>query len=243
MSTKILATPNLGLLIASLTQALWHALAFCRTVGVHALGAPRAPVLHAPAPSRRVSLPPTPALVLTLPARSRRAPTPPSPQSRPGPLLALYSAATASRHRHPDNLCPGRRRPSHTSAPAAPGAAQAYPEARLLAPVAATRPQLQNSGSPAILCTAAAEPTSNAYIRGPRAQPSTQATSFYPPSAPTPSNRRREAFFPVSDQFGRRHNPVQCDATRASPTHPTPPFDSPRLCGVAQPLSFDREPP
>ena len=117
MSTKILATPNLGLLIASLTQALWHALAFCRTVGVQALGAPKAHVLHACAPNRRVSLPPTPALVLTLPARSRRALTPPSPQSCPGPLLAPYSAATASRHRHPDNLCPGRRRPSHTSAP------------------------------------------------------------------------------------------------------------------------------
>jgi len=40
------------------------------------------------------------------------------------------------------------------------------------------RPAAIERRSPAILSTAAARPTSSAYLRGPRAQPSTQATSF-----------------------------------------------------------------
>ena len=55
MSTKLLEDSNLNLLLASLTQALWHALAFSRAASVRALGAPRAHVLHARAPSRRVA--------------------------------------------------------------------------------------------------------------------------------------------------------------------------------------------
>ena len=55
MSISFLANPSLVLLIASLTQALWHALAFCRAPGARALGAPRAHVLHVRAPSRGVA--------------------------------------------------------------------------------------------------------------------------------------------------------------------------------------------
>ena len=57
MSNKLPAAPNLGLLVASLTQALWHALAFHRAPGERALGAPRARVLHVPRPSRRAPWP------------------------------------------------------------------------------------------------------------------------------------------------------------------------------------------
>ena len=92
MSTKILATPNLGLLIASLTQALWHALAFRQAASVRALGTSRAHVLHARTPIRRVPLPPP---------RGRSGPSP-LPVDAPDPShvtelpLELHNSAVRS---------------------------------------------------------------------------------------------------------------------------------------------------
>ena len=122
MSTRLPDTPNLGLLSASLTQALWHALAFRRAASVRALGAPRAHVLHAHAPSRRVSLPPTSRPFWPLANRSQRAPSSPTPQSHPDHLWhpttlpsgrPWWLADGRSRPR------PWQHRPSHSSAPAA----------------------------------------------------------------------------------------------------------------------------
>src|SRR4051812_1377210 len=92
MSTKLLATPNLGLLIASLTQALWHALAFRQPASVRALGAPKAHILHARAPSRRVARPPP----STRSGLSPLAASTPAPSLGVEPPLELYSAAVRS---------------------------------------------------------------------------------------------------------------------------------------------------
>ena len=184
--------------------------------------------MHAHAPSRRVALSPSP----------RPAPGPCSP-AEPRPALAHSPL--------PSKLALQRRRQSfwrHAgvgsellpwTAPPKPPARASCPleQPELIHKLVGTRsspprrPAATERRSPAFLSTAAAGPTSNAYIRGPRARPSTQATSFYPPSAPTPNNQRREAFFPVSGQFGRRRNPAQYVAARPSPVHPTPPTVSP----------------
>ena len=84
MSTKLLEDSNLNLLLASLTQALWHALAFCQTRSVRALDAPRAHVLHAHAPSRRVALPPSPRPFWPLATRSQHARPFPRRRAAPG---------------------------------------------------------------------------------------------------------------------------------------------------------------
>ena len=159
MSTKLLDDSNLDLLIPSPTQASWQALAFCRTPRVRALGAPRAHVLHARAPSRRVSLPPPR-------ARSGHSPLTASttaPSLTAEPSLELHSAAVRSAP-----VASGRPQwvPATDGAARATrvrqlpsGAVRAHPQARLQALVAATSPlQQQNGGSPSFLSNAA-EPT------------------------------------------------------------------------------------
>ena len=145
--------------------------------------------------------------------------------------LAPYSAAVRA------SLAARRRRQR-----ALPWTAPPKPPARASCPLGTTRAYPQVVGtrsspprspattvqrSPAILSSAAAGPTSSAYIRGSRAQPSTQATSFQPPSTPAASNRRGRVFFLDSGQFGRRQAPVQYVAAEPSPAHPTPPRASP----------------
>ena len=158
MSTKLLEDSNLNLLLASLNQALWHALAFRRAASVRALGAPRAHVLHARAPSRRVPL--------TSP-HARSGPSPltantPAPSLAAEPPLEPHSAAVRS-------AMAASGRPQQ--APAMDGAAQATlgrqlaPEAVLIRELASaaipsldmSRCKLQNGGSP-FLSTAAVDP-------------------------------------------------------------------------------------
>jgi hypothetical protein len=119
MSTKLLDDSNLDLLNPNLTQASQYALAFCPTVGVHALGAARARVLHvcAPEPPRRASGPcslaesrppssthrsppsqplePYSAAVRSAMAASGR-PQPPLPRTAPPEPLALASSPLSS---------------------------------------------------------------------------------------------------------------------------------------------------
>ena len=120
MSTELLANLTPVLLIASLTLALWAALAFRRACPVHALGAPRAHVLHARALSRRAALPhstrPVPGPCSTAEPRTSSPTlhaTALTPHSAAGRAFGGTPASAAS-------LYHGRRRPNHTSAPAAP---------------------------------------------------------------------------------------------------------------------------
>ena len=145
------------------------------------------------------------------PLPRRRAAQAPSWRPTAPPPQAATATPTTSALDGAARATPARQLP--------PGAAQAYPEARPLAPVAATRPQLQNGGSPAILSTAAAEPTSNAYIRGPRARPSTQATSFYPPSAPNTQQSTSGSFLP---RLRSVRSPPQSSAVRRNQGLPHP---------------------
>ena len=161
--------------------------------------------------------------------------------------LAPYSAAVraplAARRRRQRALpwTTPPKPPARASCPL--GTARAYPQAVGTRSSPPRSPAATEPWSPAILSTAAAGPTSSAYIKRPRAPPSTQATPGHPHSFPLASNRQMVAVFLDSGRFGRRHLPVPFIATRASPTHPTPPPVSPRPHGVAHPLSFDREPP
>ena len=94
-----------------------------RTPAVRALGAPRAHVLHARAPSRRVALPPSPR-----PAPGPCSPAEPRPALAHSPdpsksPLAPYIAAVRAFGGTPVSAassCHGRRRPSHPRSPAAP---------------------------------------------------------------------------------------------------------------------------
>ena len=119
MSTNLLTDSNLDLLIPSLIQASWHALAFCRTHGVRALGVARAHVLHvwAPEPPRRTAASPRPLwpspLAASTPAPSRIAEPPWPPPGTPQRHHRKPPTAAAG-------LCHGRRRLSHSSPPAAP---------------------------------------------------------------------------------------------------------------------------
>ena len=140
MSTELLEDANLDLLLASLTQALWHALAFRRAASVRALGAPRAHVLHARAPSRRVALPPSPRPFWPLASRSQHARPLPRRRAAPGALQHRRQVGHGGWRPATVGSCHGRRRPSRSSAPAAPCTVRAYPQARPLVLVAATSP-------------------------------------------------------------------------------------------------------
>ena len=178
------------------------------------MGAARARVLHVRAHGspRRTPGPCSPAEPRPTLAHSPEPSKPPWRPTAPPSGVPWRHAGVGSR------LCHGRRRPSHPRAPAAPWE-QPEPIHKLVGTHSSLprRPAATEQRSPAVLSTAAAGPISNAYIRGPRARPSTQATSFYPPSAPTPTNRRREAIFPDYGRFGRRRLPVPFVVTRASP--------------------------
>ena len=77
------------------------------------------------------------------------------------------------------------------------------------------RPVATERRSPAFLSTAAAGLTSSAYIRGPRDQPSTQATSFYPPSAPNTQQSTSGSFLP---RLRPVRSPPQSSAVRHNRT-------------------------
>ena len=155
MSTELLATSNLDLLIPSPILASWHALAFCRTRSVRALGVPRVHVLHAHAAE-----PPHRAPGLCSPTGPRpglaRTPEPSRPPLEPH-SAAVRSAMAAS----------GRpqQAPAMDSTARATLARQLAPEAvpaPLLASAAipsldTSRCKLQNGGSP-FLSAAAVDP-------------------------------------------------------------------------------------
>ena len=105
MSTELLEDANLKLLLASPTQALWHALAFCQARSVRALGAPRAHVLHT-----RTTEPPRLAPGLCSPTGPRPILVR-SPEPSKSPLVP-YSAAVRA-------LLAARRRSQHAPAMAA----------------------------------------------------------------------------------------------------------------------------
>ncbi len=103
----------------------------------------------------------------------------------------------------------GRRRPSHQRSTAAP-------EHR---PCLSSRSServrrrhdalhLQQRLSPAILSSATAGTCLERYIKGPRAPPSTHATSDTPRRASHAVDRPVVAVFLNSSKFGRRRNPV-----------------------------------
>ena len=174
-------------------------------------------------PSRRVALPPSP----------RPAPGPCSP-AEPRPALAhspdLQAFPGALQRRRQGSLggtpasavgsCHGRHRPSHPRAPAAPWE-QPEPIHKLVGTRSSPprRPGATERRSPAFLSTAAAGPTSNAYIRGPRARPSTQATSFYPPSAPNTQQSTSGSFLP---RLRSVRSPPQSSAVRRNQGLPHP---------------------
>ena len=194
---------------------------------MRALGAPRAHVLHARALRRHAALPhstrPDPGPLCIAEPRTSR------------PLLHGISGALLRRWPRPwrhagvgSGFRRGRRRPNHQRTPAAP-------EHR---PCLSSRSservrrrhdalQLQESGRRRSYPRPPREPASSAYLKGPRAQPITQATPGHPHSPPTASNQRESPFFLVSGQLGRRRNPVPFVATGASPANPTPPRVSP----------------
>ena len=194
---------------------------------MRALGAPRAHVLHARALRRHAALPPSsrPISDPCSPAEPRQAlALSPVPSKL---ALALCSAALAARRRRqqiPPRTAPPKP-PAHASCPRA--------QAVLILPLVGMLssppryPATTGKWSPAILSSAATEPASPRYIKGPRAQPITQATPGHPHSPPTASNRRESPFFPASGKFGRRRNPVYCIAARPSPANPTPPRTPP----------------
>ena len=167
MSTKSLDYSNLDLLNPSSTQASWHALAFCRTPGVRALGAPGAHVLHARVqPSRRVRSPRPPGLCSLAEPR----PSSSTRQNHPSPL-APYSAAVRSAM-----AASGRpQQPLPWTAPPKPHARAICPwnssSSSASSSASARRRhvamQQQNGGSPSSLSPAAAEPTLAAYKRTP----------------------------------------------------------------------------
>jgi hypothetical protein len=175
----------------------------------------------------------------------------PLPLAAPRPKPRCHSRrSTAPPSGRPWRLADGRsrprpwqRRPSHTHAPARPLSSVKFVGVRRPAPTASTSPC---SNRMAVRRRPYPRPRNRprcAIYGDPRAHPSTQATSGHPHRAPTASNRRGEAIFLVSGQFGCRHFPAPFVASRPSPTFPAPPPDSPRPRGAAQPLKRDQKSP
>ena len=210
---------------------------------MRALGAPRAHVLHARALSRHAALPP-----LSRPVSGPCSPAEPRQALALSPVpsklsLAPCSAALAARRRR-QRIPPRRRRPNRQRTPAAPEhrpCLSSRSSARFRRRHDAL--QLQKGGRRRSYPRPPREPASSAYLKGPRAQPITQATPGHPHSPPTASNRREIPFFPASGKFGCRRNPVHYIAARPSPVHPASPDASPWSCRAAQHLSLDQGPP
>ena len=210
---------------------------------MRALGAPRAHVLHARALRRHAALPPSsrPISDPCSPAEPRQAlALSPVPSKLP---LAPCSAALAARRRRqriPPRTAPPKP-PAHASCPGA--------QAVLILPLVGTRsspprcPATTGKRSPAILSAATAEPASSRYIKGPRAPPSTHATSDTPRRASRVVNRTVVAVSLNSGQLGRRQAPVRFVATGHPLAQPAPPVAPSGPCGAAQLLIFDQRPP
>jgi len=210
---------------------------------VRALGAPRAHVLHARALRRHAALPrstrPDPGPFCTAEPRTSR----PLLHDGSGTLLRRWPrpwrhAGVGSGFRR------GRRRPNHQCTPAAPV------NSSCLSPRSSARfrrrcdaLQLQQRLSPTSLSSAATEPASSRYIKGPRAPPSTHATSDTPRRASRVVNRTVVAVSLNSGQPGRRQAPVRFVATGHPLAQPAPPVAPSGPCGAAQLLIFDQRPP
>ena len=194
---------------------------------MRALGAPRAHVLHARALRRHAALPhatrPDPGSLCIAEPRTSR---PPAPRSlwRPAAPLAAPLAASRRRQRIPPRTAPPKP-PAHDSCPGA--------QAVLILPLVGTRsspprcPATTGKRSPAILSAATAEPASSRYIKGPRAPPSTHATSDFPRRAPRAVDRPERTVSPNSGHLGRRQTPERFVAASHPFANPTPPEASP----------------
>ena len=209
---------------------------------MRALGAPRAHVLHARALSRRAALPHS----------TRPVPGPCStaePRTSSLPLHAI-SGALQRRWQRPwrhagvgSGLCHVRHRPNHASAPAAPEHRSCL--SSCLSERVRRRQDalhLQQRLSPAILSSATAGTCLERYIKGPRAPPSTHATSDTPRRASRVVNRTVVAVSLNSGQPGRRQAPVRFVATGHPLAQPAPPVAPSGPCGAAQLLIFDQRP-
>ena len=198
-----------------------------RTGAVRALGAPRAHVLHARALRRHAALPrstrPDPGSLCIAEPRTSR---PPAPRSlwRPAAPLATPLAARRRRQRIPPRTAPPKP-PAHDSCLRA--------QAVLILPLVGTRSSPPRC--PATTATAVAgdpifyrhSPTSSTYIKGPRAPPSTHATSDTPRRASRVVNRAVVAASLNSGQLGRRQATVRFVATGHPLAQPAPPEASP----------------
>ena len=123
------------------------------------------------------------------PTRSRHAPTPPSPQSPPGPLLAPYSATDASRHRRSDSSYRGRRRPSHSRAPARPEQLELIPSPCQTPPAIATSPcSYRTAVRRRSYPRPPREPTLTAYKRDPELNQAPRRPQATPPKPPRPAS-------------------------------------------------------
>ena len=176
----------------------------------------------------------------------------PSAARSVGPSLDPYPLTSTTAPRHVSGK-PEASRHCRPTASALVGAARATPArqlapgavpARPLAPAAIPSPdtvpcKLQNGGRRHPYPPPWNRPR-RAIKGGPRAHPSTQATSGHPHGTPTVSNRRGEAVFPDSGRFGRHHVPVRFVASRAPPVQPVPPTFSSHPCGAVQHLKHDR---
>ena len=194
---------------------------------MRALGAPRAHVLHARALRRHAALPrstrPDPGPFCIAEPRTSR------------PLLHDPSGARLRRWPRPwrhagvgSGLCHVRHRPNRASAPAAPGNRSCL--SSCLSECVRRRQDalhLQQRLSPAILSSATAGTCLERYIKGPRAPPSTHATSGTPRRASRVVNRPVVAVSLNSGQLGRRQAPVRFVATGLPLAQPAPPEASP----------------
>ena len=122
----------------------------------------------------------------------------------------------------------GRRRPNHQRTPAAPV------NSSCLSPRSSARFRrrcdalhLQQRLSPAILSSATAGTCLERYIKGPRAPPSTHATSGTPRRASRVVNRPVVAVSLNSGQLGRRQAPARFVAAGHPFANPAPPEASP----------------
>ena len=203
LSTELLATPTLDLCFASSTSrsrprwqcveqvpcVLWARPERTFCTRAHYTDTPHCRTRRDPtlAPSASLS----------------RALAAPAPRSlwRPAAPLAAPLAARRRRQRIPPRTALPKP-PAHDSCPGA--------QAVLILPLVGTRsspprcPATTGKRSPAILSAATAEPASSRYIKGPRAPPSTHATSDFPRRASRVVNRAVVAVSLNSGQLGRR---------------------------------------
>ena len=163
MSTKSLDYSNLDLLNPSSTQASWHALAFCRTPGVRALGAPRAHVLHAR--TRATASRPWPLLACR--ATPVLVHTPERSKPSPGALQRRRQSPLAARRRRQQVSAMDGAAQATRARQLPPGTARAHPQARRQALVAATSPCSYRTAVRRSYPRPPREPTLAAYKRSP----------------------------------------------------------------------------